>query len=38
MQAKKEGKAVGFLGENNTFQEIVMPVLENARDSIDSLQ
>jgi hypothetical protein len=33
MKAKQNGKAVGFLGENSTFHEIVMPVLENAKES-----
>jgi hypothetical protein len=37
MKAKQSGKAVGFLGKNNTFQEIVMPVLENATESSDTL-
>ncbi len=35
MRAKQAGKSVGFLGENDTFQEIIMPVLENARESKD---
>lgn len=35
MRAKQAGKSVGFLGDNDTFHEIIMPVLENARDSKD---
>ncbi|MGD9364272.1 MAG: hypothetical protein PVH87_01135 [Desulfobacteraceae bacterium] len=37
MKAKQDGKAIGFLGENSTFHEIVMPVLENAKESSERL-
>lgn len=33
MRAKQSGKSVGFLGDNNMFHEIVMPVLESAGES-----
>lgn len=35
MRAKQAGKSVGFMGENDTFQEIIMPALENAKESED---
>ena len=37
MKAKQSGKAIGALGDDNTFQEIVMPVLESAKESSDLL-